>query len=101
MTPHDSFAPLRLPEFRYLIASLLGVSFAGVPFIAGCDTVEHSKSTEVKDDGTKVEKESKTTKNPDGSVADYLSYLGGSLSGLTDPDEMVAGFGLTDRAICM
>ena len=38
--------------------------------IVGCDdTVEHKKTTEVKDDGTKVEKEAKTTvEDPDGTV---------------------------------
>jgi hypothetical protein len=53
---------------RYIMSSLLAVSFAGLPVFVGCDTVEHSKSTEVKDDGTVVKKESKTTENPDGSV---------------------------------
>ena len=54
---------------RYIASSLLLVSFAGMPiFVGGCDTVEHSKSTEVKSDGTVVKKESKTTENPDGSV---------------------------------
>ena len=54
---------------RYIASSLLLASFAGAPiFIDGCDTVEHSKSTEVKNDGTVVKKESKTTENPDGSV---------------------------------
>jgi hypothetical protein len=55
---------------RFVITSLMALSFTGVPmFVAiGCDTTEHSKSTEVKDDGTVVKKESKTTENPDGSV---------------------------------
>jgi hypothetical protein len=56
-------------NMRRLIVPLMLVSFAGVPaFINGCDTVEHSKSTEVKDDGTVVKKETKTQENPDGSV---------------------------------
>jgi len=53
---------------RFVITSLMALSFTGVPMIVGCDTTEHSKSTEVKDDGTVVKKESKTTENPDGSV---------------------------------
>jgi len=54
---------------RFVILSLMAASFAGTPLlVGGCDTTEHSKSTEVKDDGTVVKKESKTTQNPDGSV---------------------------------
>ena len=53
---------------RYIASSMLLLSFCGLPAFVGCDTVEHSKSTEVKDDGTVVKKESKTTENPDGSV---------------------------------
>jgi len=53
---------------RFVITSLMALSFTGVPMIVGCDTTEHSKSTEVKDDGTVVKKESKTTENADGSV---------------------------------
>ena len=54
---------------RFVILSLMTASFAGTPlFVGGCDTTEHSKSTEVKDDGTVVKKETKTTSNPDGSV---------------------------------
>jgi hypothetical protein len=54
---------------RVLMASLLGVSLAGVPILAGCDRdVEHSKTVDVKDDGTAVKKETKVTENADGSV---------------------------------
>ena len=53
---------------RYIASSLMLAAFAGMPVFVGCDTVEHSKSTEVKNDGTVVKKESKTTENPDGSV---------------------------------
>ena len=54
---------------RFVICSLMAASFAGTPMlVGGCDTVEHSKTTDVKDDGTVVKKETKTTENPDGSV---------------------------------
>ena len=53
---------------RYIASSMLILSLSGLPAFVGCDTVEHSKSTEVKEDGTVVKKESKTTENPDGSV---------------------------------
>jgi hypothetical protein len=35
---------------------------------AGCDTVEEEKKVEVKDDGTVVKEQTKTTENVDGSV---------------------------------
>ena len=53
---------------RLILCLAVIIGFAGVPLISGCDTVEHQKSTEVKEDGTVVKKETKTTENPDGSV---------------------------------
>lgn len=54
---------------RLILASMLGVSLAGVPALVGCDReVEHSKTVDVKDNGTVVKKETKTTENADGSV---------------------------------
>ena len=54
---------------KFLSITLLSsIGLCGAPFIVGCDTVEHSKSTEVKNDGTVVKKETKTTENADGSV---------------------------------
>ena len=53
---------------RLMLSLAMIVGFAGLPLISGCDTTEHSKSVEVKDDGTTVKKETKTTENPDGSV---------------------------------
>ena len=53
---------------RAMLSLAVMIGFAGVPLISGCDTTEHSKSTEVKSDGTVVKKETKTTENPDGSV---------------------------------
>ena len=53
---------------RLLVTPLILATLAGVPIFAGCDTVEHEKSTEVKDDGTVVKEEKKVTENPDGSV---------------------------------
>jgi hypothetical protein len=46
------------------IALISGVGLCGAPLLVGCeDTVDHQKSVEVKDDGTKVTKEKKTTVN--------------------------------------
>jgi hypothetical protein len=53
---------------RLMLSLAMIVGFAGLPLISGCDTTEHTKSVEVKDDGTTVKKETKTTENPDGSV---------------------------------
>jgi hypothetical protein len=54
---------------RFLsIALMSGIGLCGAPLMVGCDTVEHSKSTDVKSDGTVVKKETKTTENPDGTV---------------------------------
>jgi hypothetical protein len=54
---------------RLALSVALLVGFSGVPMlVGGCDTTEHSKTVEVKQDGTTVKKETKTTENPDGSV---------------------------------
>jgi hypothetical protein len=53
---------------RLMLTAVILLGFAGGPMLVGCDTVEHSKSTEVKDDGTVVKKETKTQENADGSV---------------------------------
>ena len=54
---------------RFLsIALMSGIGLCGAPLLVGCDTTEHTKSTEVKNDGTVVKKETKTTENVDGSV---------------------------------
>jgi hypothetical protein len=53
-----------------IMSGLLGVSLLGLPAaIVGCDRdVEHSKTVDVKSDGTAVKKETKVTENADGSV---------------------------------
>lgn len=54
---------------KFLSITLLSsIGLCGAPLIVGCDTVEHTKTTDVKDDGTVVKKETKTTENVDGSV---------------------------------
>ena len=54
---------------RYLMSAtlMLGIA-AGAPIMIGCDEVEHTKSVDVKDDGTVVKKETKTTEAADGTV---------------------------------
>ena len=55
---------------RSLIMPFVLISFVGLPLAAvtGCDTVEETKKVDVKDDGTVVKEQSKTTENVDGSV---------------------------------
>ena len=53
---------------RAMMSVVVLLGLGGGPLLVGCDTTEHSKSTEVKDDGTVVKKETKTTENADGSV---------------------------------
>ena len=53
---------------RLMISATMLVGFCGAPLLVGCDTTEHSKTVDVKNDGTVVKKETKTTENPDGSV---------------------------------
>ena len=51
-----------------LLSELDNLTVSVEPLMVGCDTTEHTKSTDVKSDGTVVKKETKTTQNPDGSV---------------------------------
>ena len=56
---------------RYFITPLMLVSFVGLPVAAvavGCDTVEESKTVDVKDDGTVVKEETKVTEGADGNL---------------------------------
>jgi len=54
---------------RILSVSLLSLSLVGVPALVGCDrTVAHQHSEDVKPDGSSVSKDTKVTKNADGSV---------------------------------
>ena len=54
---------------RFAINSLLALALCASPLaIVGCDTVEEDKKVEVKDDGTVVKEQTKTTENADGSV---------------------------------
>lgn len=54
---------------RYLIAPLMLLSFTAVPALTvGCDEVESEKKVEVKDDGTVVKEQTKTTEGADGTV---------------------------------
>ena len=54
---------------RFALSSLLALALLASPLaIVGCDTVEEEKKVEVKDDGTVVKEQTKTTENADGSV---------------------------------
>jgi hypothetical protein len=54
---------------RFILTPLILASIAGSPLlVGGCDTVEHEKKVDVKDDGTVVKEEKKVTENADGSV---------------------------------
>ena len=54
---------------RFAINSLMALAVVAAPFsMIGCDTVEEEKKVEVKDDGTVVKEQTKTTENADGSV---------------------------------
>ena len=51
------------------LAALLALPVAGTGFMIGCDDETSSnKTVDVKDDGTKVTTEEKTTKDDDGNV---------------------------------
>ena len=54
----------------FIATSLItSITLCGGALLGGCDdTVEHKTTTEVKDDGTKIEKEKKTTVSDDGTV---------------------------------
>ena len=52
-----------------MLTAVLAVPLAGLPLMVGCDReVESSKSVEVKDDGTKVTKETTVSETADGGV---------------------------------
>jgi hypothetical protein len=54
---------------RYLSIGLLSLCFAAVPVMVGCDrTVSHDETTEVKPDGTTVQKETTVKKDANGNV---------------------------------
>ena len=54
---------------RFAIKTLLALALVASPLaIVGCDTVEEEKRVDVKDDGTVVKEQTKTTENADGSV---------------------------------
>ena len=53
---------------RLMLVSVLALGAASPVMITGCDTVEHEKKVDVKDDGTVVKEEKKVTENADGSV---------------------------------
>ena len=54
---------------RLLSSSVLVLALAGGPFLVGCEeTTSRETQTKVKDDGTVVKKEEKTTEGADGSV---------------------------------
>ena len=42
---------------RMMICAIVLLGFAGGPLLVGCDTVEHTKSVDVKNDGTVVKKD--------------------------------------------
>jgi hypothetical protein len=54
---------------RIVSVGLLTVAMAGLPAIVGCEReVAHQHTEDVKSDGTAVTKDTKVTKNADGSV---------------------------------
>ena len=55
---------------RQLLTPILVLALTSAPLglVVGCDTVEEEKKVEVKDDGTVVKEQTKTTENADGSV---------------------------------
>ena len=54
---------------RYAAIALLGLSFAAVPAIVGCDReVGRETKVDVKDDGTVKKEQTTVTQHPDGSV---------------------------------
>jgi hypothetical protein len=54
---------------RLLLCAALAMPVAALPVVSGCDReVESTKSVDVKDDGTKVTKESTVTETADGGV---------------------------------
>ena len=54
---------------RLMLCAALAMPVAGVAVLSGCDReIESTKSTEVKDDGTKVTKETTVSETADGGV---------------------------------
>ena len=55
---------------RLAINSFIALAIIAAPagLLVGCDTVEEERKVEVKDDGTVVKEQTKTTENVDGSV---------------------------------
>ena len=54
---------------RALMTPLIALALIVSPLaVTGCDTVEEERKVEVKDDGTVVKEQTKTTENADGSV---------------------------------
>ena len=54
---------------RMILSAALVLPLASLPFVTGCDReVSSEKSVQVKDDGTKVTKESTVTETADGGV---------------------------------
>jgi hypothetical protein len=54
---------------RFATNSLVLFTLVAIPAgIIGCDTTEETKKVDVKDDGTVVKEQTKTTENADGSV---------------------------------
>jgi hypothetical protein len=53
----------------FAINALVALALVCSPLaMTGCDTVEEERKVEVKDDGTVVKEQTKTTENADGSV---------------------------------
>jgi hypothetical protein len=54
---------------RPLYCAIVAAALAGGPFLAGCEKeVSKTETTKVKDDGTVIKRESKTTEGSDGTV---------------------------------
>jgi len=54
---------------RIMLCAALAIPLAGLPVLSGCDReVESEKSVEVRDDGTKVTKETTVSETSDGGT---------------------------------
>jgi hypothetical protein len=54
---------------RFMLCAALTMPLAGIPMLPGCDReVSSTKSTDVKDDGTRVSKETTVSETADGGV---------------------------------
>lgn len=60
---------------RSMVILVSVLDLAGVPMcMVGCDReIEHTKSTEIKRDGTVESKEKTVTQNPDGTITEEKS----------------------------